>query len=143
MICEGAFPLMETDDMNYKILENASKALTKKGKFIFTTLNGLFPLFHSIKDFLNDGTGKTKTIEETFDFMTFRDKSKISYTDDKGNKQEVFCDERYYIPSEIVWMLKALNFQTFDIIGCSSGRWSRIDKLTTEDFEMLVIADKE
>jgi 2-polyprenyl-3-methyl-5-hydroxy-6-metoxy-1,4-benzoquinol methylase len=27
MICEGAFPLMETDEMNFQILENASKAL--------------------------------------------------------------------------------------------------------------------
>ncbi len=27
MICEGAFPLMETDEMNFKILKNAAKAL--------------------------------------------------------------------------------------------------------------------
>ncbi len=52
MICEGAFPLMETDEMNFQILENAAKALKEKGKLIFTTLNGLFPLFHSVKDFL-------------------------------------------------------------------------------------------
>ena len=53
MICEGAFPLMETDEMNFQILANATKALKKDGKFIFTTLNGLYPLFHSVKDFLN------------------------------------------------------------------------------------------
>ena len=52
MICEGAFPLMETDEMNYQILQNAAKALKKNGVLIFTTLNGLFPLFHSVKDFL-------------------------------------------------------------------------------------------
>ena len=27
MLCEGAFPLMETDEMNYKILKNASKKI--------------------------------------------------------------------------------------------------------------------
>jgi len=52
MLCEGAFPLMETDAMNYQILFNAAKALRENGKIIFTTLNGLFPLFHSVKDFL-------------------------------------------------------------------------------------------
>ena len=52
MLCEGAFPLMETDEMNFQILQNASKALKENGKLIFTTLNGLFPLFHSVKDFL-------------------------------------------------------------------------------------------
>jgi 2-polyprenyl-3-methyl-5-hydroxy-6-metoxy-1,4-benzoquinol methylase len=49
MLCEGAFPLMETDEMNYDILRNAYNALRKNGKLIFTTLNGLFPLFHSVK----------------------------------------------------------------------------------------------
>ena len=47
MICEGAFSLMETDEMNFQILKNAAKALRPNGKLIFTTLNGLFPLFHS------------------------------------------------------------------------------------------------
>ena len=52
MLCEGAFPLMETDEMNFQILKNTSNALKPKGKLIFTTLNGLFPLFHSVKEFL-------------------------------------------------------------------------------------------
>jgi 2-polyprenyl-3-methyl-5-hydroxy-6-metoxy-1,4-benzoquinol methylase len=56
MLCEGAFPLMETDEMNYDILKNAYNALRENGKFIFSTLNGLFPLFHSVKDFLASQT---------------------------------------------------------------------------------------
>ncbi len=56
MLCEGAFPLMETDEMNFQILRNASNALRPKGKLIFTTLNGLFPLFHSVKEFLASAT---------------------------------------------------------------------------------------
>jgi 2-polyprenyl-3-methyl-5-hydroxy-6-metoxy-1,4-benzoquinol methylase len=54
MLCEGAFPLMETDEMNCRILENARNALKPGGKLIFTTLSGLFPLFHSVKDFLDE-----------------------------------------------------------------------------------------
>ncbi|MBN1871843.1 MAG: class I SAM-dependent methyltransferase, partial [Candidatus Omnitrophica bacterium] len=51
MLCEGGFSLMETDEMNFEILKNATKALKSKGKLIFTTLNGLFPLFHSVNEF--------------------------------------------------------------------------------------------
>ena len=51
MLCEGAFPLMETDEMNYEILRNATRSLKERGKLIFTTLNGLFPLYHSIDEF--------------------------------------------------------------------------------------------
>jgi hypothetical protein len=49
MLCEGAFPLMETDEMNYEILKNAAKTLKDYGEIIFTTLNGLFPLYHSVE----------------------------------------------------------------------------------------------
>jgi SAM-dependent methyltransferase len=51
MLCEGAFPLMETDEMNYEILKNATKSLKGHGTLIFTTLNGLFPLYHSVEEF--------------------------------------------------------------------------------------------
>jgi 2-polyprenyl-3-methyl-5-hydroxy-6-metoxy-1,4-benzoquinol methylase len=44
MLCEGGFPLMETDEMNFEILKSVTKSLKDKSKFIFTTLNGLFPL---------------------------------------------------------------------------------------------------
>jgi 2-polyprenyl-3-methyl-5-hydroxy-6-metoxy-1,4-benzoquinol methylase len=30
MMCEGGFPLMETDEMNYEILKNVSKSLKEK-----------------------------------------------------------------------------------------------------------------
>jgi 2-polyprenyl-3-methyl-5-hydroxy-6-metoxy-1,4-benzoquinol methylase len=142
MICEGAFPLMETDEMNYKILENAARALKSKGKIIFTTLNGLFPLFHSVKDFINSDAQGTSSVENTFDIMTFRDKSTVEVTDDDGKKKTLSCNERYYVPSEIAWYLKSLKFETIDICGCKLGNYSRADKLTTEDFEMLVIAEK-
>jgi ubiquinone/menaquinone biosynthesis C-methylase UbiE len=37
MLCEGSFLLMETDEMNFEILKNATRALKDKGKLIFTT----------------------------------------------------------------------------------------------------------
>ena len=145
MICEGAFALMETDEMNFKILQNAANALLPRGKLILTTLNGLFPLFHSVKDFLDSKTeeGNAKCDSLSFDLMTFREHSTIYVEDDLENKKELQCNERYYAPSEITWLLKALNFITVDIYGAKLGAFSRNDKLSTEDFEMLIIAEKE
>ncbi len=145
MICEGAFPLMETDEMNFQILQNAANALLPKGKFIFTTLNGLFPLFHSVKDFLDSNTkeGNAKCDNISFDLMTFREHNTVYVEDDLGNKKELQCNERYYVPSEITWLLKTLNFITVDIYGAKLGAFSRNDTLSTEDFEMLIIAEKE
>jgi len=144
MLCEGAFPLMETDEMNFEILRNAANALKLKGKLIFTTLNGLFPLFHSVKEFLDSHKeeGNAEYSENSFDLMTFRDHSITVVEDDLGNKKELQCSERYYVPSEITWLLKSLDFNKIDIFGAKLGAFSRTDPLSTEDFEMLVIADK-
>jgi SAM-dependent methyltransferase len=144
MICEGAFSLMETDEMNYQILQNAANALLPKGKLIFTILNALFPMFHSVKDFLDSKAkeGNATCGSISFDLMSFREHATIHVEDDLGNKKELQCNERYYTPSEITWLLKTLNFNTVDIYGAKLGAFSRNDKLSTEDFEMLIIAEK-
>jgi len=144
MICEGAFPLMETDEMNYEILRNATNSLKTNGKFIFTTLNGLFPLFNSVEKFCASQTEKGNACygKNTFDLMTFRDFNITTVEDDFGNKRELKCNERYYAPSEITWQLKSLGYKKIDIYGAKLGAFSRDDKLTIKDFEMLVIAEK-
>ncbi len=144
MLCEGGFPLMETDEMNYEILQNVTRVLKSKAKFIFTTLNGLFPLFNSPEKFCASlaEEGNATYHDNTFDLMTFRDHTIIEIEDDDGHKKTIESNERYYIPSEIVWLLKSLGYQKIDIFGAKLGAYSRNDKLTAEDFEMLVIAEK-
>lgn len=144
MLCEGGFPLMETDEMNYEILNNVTKSLRESGKFIFTTLNGLFPLYHSVEEFCDSTTeeGNATYRSNTFDLMTFRDHNITEFEDDSGNKKTLECNERYYVPSEIAWLLKSLGYNKIEIFGAKLGAFSRNDKLTTEDFEMLVIAEK-
>ena len=144
MLCEGGFPLMETDEMNYEILKSVTRALKKNRKFIFTTLNGLFPLYHSVERFCNSETqeGNAKYRSNTFDLMTFRDYNITEFEDDSGNKKILECNERYYVPSEINWLLKSLGYKKIDIYGAKLGAFSRNDKLTPEDFEMLVISEK-
>lgn len=144
MLCEGGFPLMETDEMNYEILKCVSKSLKEKGKIIFTTLNGLFPLYHSVEAFCASTSqeGNATYGSNTFDLMTFRDHNITEFEDDLGHKKTLECNERYYVPSEITWLLKSLGYNKIDIFGAKLGQFSRHDKLTTEDFEMLVIAEK-
>lgn len=144
MLCEGAFPLMETDEMNFEILRSATRSLKTPGKLIFTTLNGLFPLYHSVQAFcastLQEGNATYRS--NSFDLMTFRDHNITEVEDDAGMKRELKCNERYYVPSEIAWLLKSLGFGRVDIFGAHLGAFSRQDILTTEDFEMLVVAEK-
>jgi 2-polyprenyl-3-methyl-5-hydroxy-6-metoxy-1,4-benzoquinol methylase len=144
MLCEGGFPLMETDEMNFEILKSVTKSLKEHGKFIFTTLNGLFPLYHSVKEFFASTTedGNATYRNNTFDLMTFRDHNTTEFEDDFGNIKTLECNERYYVPSEIVWLLKSLGYIKIDIYGARLGAFSRNDKLTTKDFEMLIIAEK-
>jgi hypothetical protein len=135
---------METDEMNYEILKNVTKSLKPQAKFIFTTLNGLFPIFHSMDEFYESAIedGNSLCRNNKFDFMTFRVNDIVDFEDDSGNKKSLECNERYYVPSEITWLLKSLGYKTIDIFGAKLGEFSREHILQTDDFEMLVIAEK-
>lgn len=135
---------METDEMNCEIFKNVTKALKGDGKLLFTTLNGLFSLFHSVKEFYESVAkeGNAQYKDCSFDLMTFRDINTTIIEDDSGNKQELKCNERYYTSSEITWLLKTLEYKKIDIFGAKRGAYARKDVLTPEDFEMLVVAEK-
>jgi 2-polyprenyl-3-methyl-5-hydroxy-6-metoxy-1,4-benzoquinol methylase len=142
MFCEGAFPLMETDAKNHAILRHACAALRPGGKLLLTTLSALFPLFHSVKDFLAAGGSSTTTDKLTFDLMTFRERASLTFTDDVGRTETIATNERYYTPPEMRWLLETAGFDRVEIFGARLGAFSREHPLTTEDFEMLVIAEK-
>lgn len=143
MFCEGAFPLMETDEKNHAILRHAGAALRPGGKLMMTTLNALFPLFHSVKEFLNANEAESgaATSKLTFDWMTFREQAELAYTDDAGQSHTVETNERYYTPPELQWLLRTAGFAKVDIFGCQIGQFSRERALTPDDFEMLVVAE--
>lgn len=141
MLCEGGFSLMETDAMNFAILENAVRALRPGGKFIFTCLNGLFPLVRSVKDFVNAGESGTRTMDATFDLSTLRIRLVVDFTDDAGLTRRLETSERHYLPSELTWYLHTLGMENTQVFGCTVGDFQR--QLPTPDhFELLVVADK-
>lgn len=142
MLCEGGFSLMETDEENYRILENCAESLKKGGKFVFTTLNALFPLVNSLKKFLNDSSVTTQTPKLSFNVSTLREISVMEVKDDSGVKKVLHCNERFYVPSELSWMLKTLGFRKIEVFGCTVGKFSRKVKPSPSEFELLVIAEK-
>ena len=142
MFCEGAFSLMETDAENFAILTHAAAALRARGKLMLTTLNALFPLFHSVKDFINANETSSETSALTFDLMTFRESAEMTFADDDGQSHAIVSNERYYTPPEMTWLLRTAGFGEVDIFGCTPGEFSREKALTHNDFEMLVVAEK-
>ena len=140
LICEGAFSLMETDEMNFQILRGIRRALKSPGKLILTTLNALYPLYHSVDTLLNEHALEDRSSQSSFDLATFRMTSVYEVTDDNGKKKTLHCNERYYAPAEMHWLLSSLGFTTIDIYGCMPGQFSRENTVTQNDYELLVIA---
>jgi 2-polyprenyl-3-methyl-5-hydroxy-6-metoxy-1,4-benzoquinol methylase len=140
LICEGAFPLMETDEMNFQILRGVRKALRSPGRLILTTLNALYPLSHSVEELLNADAPEARSFKSTFDLLTFRMTSIFEFTDDNGVKKSLHCNERYYAPAEISWLLVSLGFRGVEVYGCTPGQFTRHRALTPDDLEMLVSA---
>jgi len=143
IICEGAFSLMETDKMNYAILEGAARALRPGGKLILTALSALFPLRHNLQDFLNENSEEGTISALDFDLTTFRVRSTLVVRDDSGREKTLDCDERHFAPSEIRWWLESLGFRDVAILGAKHGAFSRSDPPTPDDMELLAIGVKE
>ena len=93
-------------------------------------------------DAVDDNINSGNTENHSFDLMTFRESSIFNIEDDLGNKKTINCNERYYVPSEITWLLQTLNFKKIEIFGAKLGAFSRNDSLSPDNYEMLVIAQK-
>ncbi len=141
MLCEGGFSLMETDAMNFAILENAVRALRPGGKFMFTCLNGLFPLARSVKDFVNAGPSGVCTLETAFDLTTLRMRSQVDFADDAGVTRRLETDERHYLPSELTWYMHTLGMRNVSVFGCTAGDFRKCPP-TPDHFELMVLAEK-
>jgi SAM-dependent methyltransferase len=141
MLCEGGFSLMETDVMNFAILENAVRALRPGGRFIFTCLNGLFPLARSVQDFVNTVPSGVHTRDTAFDLTTLRMRSRVDFTDDAGVTRRLETDERHYLPSELTWYMHLLGMRNARVFGCTVGDFRKCPP-TPDHFELLVVAER-
>ena len=141
MVCEGGFCLMETDEMNYRILQGACRALKPGGKLVLTTLNALFPLARALRP--ADAAAADGPPLANFDPVTFRNNSSFEFSDDDGVPHTIHCSERYYAPCEMHWMLESLGMTDIGIYGCELGHFSRERAPGFDDVELLVIARRD
>lgn len=133
IVCEGAFPLMETDAENYQILERAARALRAGGRLILTTLNAFHPLGR---------LARGEEMEIDFDLATLRSRFSVTIITDSGKESTVEVSERYYLPSEISWLLQQAGLGAVEIYGCDLGAFSKTRPAGWDDLEMLVVAKK-
>jgi len=127
-ICEGAFSLMETDEMDLLILENMARALRPGGKLILTAPNAAFMLTHESE-------------EGAFDQVTLRETFTLGATVTDGSRKSLNCTQRYYTCPEIRWLLRQVGFQTVEFFGVTGTGFDRRAKPSKDHFEIGVIAD--
>jgi hypothetical protein len=84
--------------------------------------------------------GTTGLQVSNFNLQQFRDHSTYTITGDDGREMVLNCNERYYAPSELNFMLELLGFKQIFITSCETGIMNRKRELKTSDYELLTIA---
>ncbi len=108
----------DEEDLNFIALSFAGSLLNSCGKLIFTTLNGLSPLFNIVKNFIRNNVEKGISKDFTLDVLTLQDISFFDFFDEKQIRNTMISNDRSYIPSELAWQLESLNFTKVDILKC-------------------------
>ncbi len=128
MLCEGAFSLMEEDQMDRLILVNIYRALRAKGKLILTAPNAVHML--------------TQQSDISFNPITFRETFKLEKTIPDGRKKMLDCTQRYYTCPELNWLLRQVGFKTVEFFACTKAGYDHDAKPDKKQFELGAIAVK-
>jgi len=128
MLCEGAFSLMEEDEMDRLILANAFRALRSNGKLIMTAPNAIHMF--------------TQQSNVSFNPVTFRETFKLEKTRPDGRKKMLDCTQRYYTCPELNWLLRQVGFKNIEFFACARAGYDRSAKPGKKHFELGAIAIK-
>ena len=128
-LCQGAFSLMETDEMDYLILENLARALKPGGKLILTAPNAAYMLAHAPEG-------------GVFDPVTLREIFTLEAARPDGGKSELTCTQRYYTCPELRWLLKRTGFERVEFFSVTERGFYRRVVPAPDHFELGVIARK-
>jgi len=129
-LCEGAFSLMETDEMDRLILENVARALKPGGRLILTAPNAAFMLAH--------GPG-----EGAFDPVTCREVFTLEATGPDGSRRTLHCTQRYYTCPELKCLLQRASFEVVVFFGVTEAGFDRQVRPSGDHFEIGVIAERD
>lgn len=126
LLCEGAFSLMETDEMDWMILRNAARALLPGGCFILTCPNAPYRITHH-------------PAGSSFDMQTFRE----TFSLETGRPAELLeCNRRYYTCPEIRWLLRQSGFQKIHFFAVTTQGFDRSASPNCDHAQLGVIAEK-
>lgn len=126
---EGAFSLMETDEMDWLILRNVARALLPAGRFIMTVPNAAYAITH-----LANSTG--------FDVVTLRESfTRVTSAPDGSTRKQEYS-QRYYTCPEIRGLLRQSGFQKTAFFAVTDSGFERNARPSNEHFELGVLADK-
>jgi len=128
MLCEGGFSLMESDEMDQRILTNIFRALKTDGILIMTAPNAIFML--------------SNKSNRNFSVITFRESFKLEKTIPGGRTKMLDCNQRYYTCPELRKMLMDSGFTHVDFFSCNRNGYSRKRPPTMSHFEFGAIAEK-
>lgn len=128
MLCEGAFALMEDDDMDRRILSNIAWALKPGGELIMTAPNAACMI--------------AQPSSETFDLVTLREFFNLEQTKPDGTQKILDCWQRYYTCPELKWLLGQAGFRQIEFFACTGEGYKRGKKPARTHFEFGVIAVK-
>jgi SAM-dependent methyltransferase len=127
ILCEGAFSLMETDEMDRIILARAAQALRASGILILTAPNAAHMF------------GEEESAEG-FDPITLRETFTLEKTDSHGNRRLLECTQRYYTCPELKRMLSDAGFTRIEFFAVSASGYARHGRPSPADFEFGAIA---
>ena len=134
-LCEGAFSLMESDDMDRRILENMSRALRARtqdkdeisGTLILTAPNAEFMLAQDAGD-------------GTFDRDTLRERFTLEIMAEDGEQKTLSCTQRYYSADELGVLLGELGFKRVDYFSVTRTGYDLTREPSDQEFELGVVA---
>jgi SAM-dependent methyltransferase len=121
ILCEGAFSLMETDEM-----AEVAQALRPGGILVITAPNAAYML--------------RQERAEAFDPVTLRETFTLEKTDSEGNRRLLDCTQRYYTCPELKGMLKDAGLGDIDFFSVSGSNYERHERPSPADFEFGAIA---
>ena len=122
MLWDGVFGLAGDDGDNFRILKNAARSLHSGGRLVFTARNGLYRMARHAED---------PRADESFDPLTM-----IERMGEEGH-----MEVRYYLPTEIRWLMDSLEFDQIRLFGARPGELGS-RPLTEEEPVMLAVGVK-
>lgn len=135
-LCEGAFGLFNSNENpvehDVAILRNIHAALHPGALFIMTTLNGIAKLRAVTQEDVEQGR---------FDPLTMTVNSEQVWDLPEGRKR-VHVRERYYAPTELVWLCEQVGLRINHIWGGTAGNWGK-RPLQLDEIEVMVVASKQ